>query len=221
MNTGSGIAHHPSDETLLRYAAGRLPAGASVVIATHLEGCPVCRARFASFAAMGGRLVEEASPELMAPNALAEAMARIDALDATPPTPPPARIVRHDIALDLPRALSRCDVGRWRWFGPGVHLSRVTIPEAPAARLTLLRVGAGRALPEHGHSGLEFTQVLTGSFTDEFGTFRPGDLAEMDSEVEHQPVVDKQGECICLAAFDGEMVLSGLLGRLVQPFLKL
>lgn len=221
MNAVSPINHHPSDETLLRHAAGRLPAGASVVIATHLEGCPACRARFASFAAMGGRLVEDAPPELMAPNALAEAMARIDALEAAPPVPRPARVARHAVALDLPRALRRCDVGRWRWFGPGVRISRVTLPEAPAARLTLLRVGAGRALPEHGHSGLEFTQVLSGSFTDEFGTFRPGDLAEMDSEVEHQPIVDKEGECICLAAFDGEMVLSGLFGRLMQPFVRL
>lgn len=214
------IHHHPSDESLLRYAAGQLPAGPSVVVATHLETCPACHARLAAFAALGGRMIEDIAPERMAPDALADVMSRIDAREAAPP-PAPRRVPHHRVDIALPRALQRCDTGPWRWFGPGVRMSRVTIPEAPKARLTLLRVGPGRALPEHGHSGLEFTQVLTGSFTDELGHYRPGDLAEMDAEVEHQPIVDRGGECICLAAFDGQMVLSGLVGRLMQPFVKL
>ena len=221
------IRHHPSDETLLRHAAGGLPAGPAMVVATHLEGCPACRARVAAFAALGGQLIAEAEPEPMAPTGLVDVLARIDAREApagrgaAPPVAAPVRVPRRAVDIALPRALGRCDIGRWRWFGPGVRMSRVTLPEAPAARLTLLRVGPGRKLPEHGHSGLEFTQVIAGSFTDALGQYRPGDLSEMDGEVEHQPVVDRDGECICLAAFEGEMVLSGLLGRLMQPFVRL
>jgi putative transcriptional regulator len=45
--------------------------------------------------------------------------------------------------------------------------------------------------------------VLTGSFSDSLGQYRAGDRVEMDDEVDHQPVVDRDGECICLAAVEG------------------
>lgn len=220
LRAASPISHHPSDESLLRFAAGTLPAGPSLVVATHLEGCPACRARLAAFTATGGRLIEDSPPERMSTGGLADVMARIDAHEAAGPLPPP-RVPRHGVDIALPTVLARCDTGPWRWFGPGVKMSRVSIPHAPKALVTLLRVGPGRALPEHTHSGLEFTQVIAGSFSDALGRYGPGDLAEMDAEVEHQPVVDADGECICLAAFDGQMVLSGLFGRLMQPFVRI
>ena len=42
-------------------------------------------------------------------------------------------------------------------------------------------------------------------------------LVEADAETEHQPVVDADGECICLAAVEGRLRLGGFLGRLLQP----
>ena len=82
----------------------------------------------------------------------------------------------------------------------------------------LIKVGAGRRLPHHGHTGTEYTLILKGSFTDDGVRFARGDIEEADADVKHQPVVDPDGECICLAAIDGHMRLQGLLGRLVQPF---
>ena len=48
------ISHHPSDDSLAHYAAGNLGAGPRLVLATHLSGCPQCRARVRSFEAVGG-----------------------------------------------------------------------------------------------------------------------------------------------------------------------
>ncbi len=221
------IRHHATDETLLRYAAGRLPAGAALVVATHLEGCPHCRARVAAFEALGGALLEEMEPAPMAPDAFAAALRMIDEEEErnAPASLDSARSVRVQATLPggipLPAALRHCDMGPWRWIGLGVRASALRLPDDPSARLTLLRVGPGRKLPEHGHVGTEFTQVLVGSFSDEFGRYLPGDLAEMDHDIEHQPVVDPDGECICLAAFDGSMRLNGFIGRLMQPFVRL
>lgn len=74
-------------------------------------------------------------------------------------------------------------------------------------------------MPEHGHTGTEFTQVLVGSVSEGSEHFLPGDLAEADADVEHQPVVDLDGECICLIAMEGRMRLRGLVGRMLQPFI--
>lgn len=219
--------HHPSDETLMRLASGQLPAGPALVVATHLANCPVCRARVAAFEAVGGALIEEMEPEPMAPGAFAAAMRAIDEEERLAPTrtPRPAGRGRAPATLPggiaLPAPLQDCEIGPWRWIGVGVRASAVTLPHDPSARVTLLRVGPNRKLPEHGHFGTEFTQVLVGSFSDEFGRYMPGDLTEMDQDVEHQPIVDPDGECICLAALEGGMRLTGFFGRLIQPFVRL
>ena len=41
------IHHHPNESTLAAYAAGMLDEGRSLVVATHVEMCSVCR-RFTS-----------------------------------------------------------------------------------------------------------------------------------------------------------------------------
>ena len=35
--------HHPHDELLMEYAAGALDESHSLLVATHLSFCPVCR----------------------------------------------------------------------------------------------------------------------------------------------------------------------------------
>lgn len=214
------ITHHLSDETLLRHAAGRLPAGPALVVSAHLEGCAACRARLRTFEAVGGALLEETPPERMAPDALARLMARIDG-ETPPPAPvPPRRMPDFPGDIRLPEALRACDVGPWKWLGPGVRLSHVSIPGGGDSGAVLLRIGAGRRLPEHGHGALELTQVLYGSFSDFNGRYGPGDVSETDEDVDHQPVVDRDGECVCLAALEGGMLFKGVLGRLMQPFVR-
>ena len=84
--------------------------------------------------------------------------------------------------------------------------------------LRLLKVQNGQAMPEHGHGGNELTLVLDGSYTDEFGTFSAGDVADLDDSVEHRPIADRETGCICLIASDSKVKLKGVIGRLVQPF---
>ena len=128
-------------------------------------------------------------------------------------------VARADVGIRLPRALDGCGVAPWRWIGPGVRWSRVTVPGDDEANVMLLKVAAGRKLPEHTHGGLEYTQVLKGSFSDARGRYDPGDMDEADAAVQHQPIVDDGGECICIAALEGQMHMRGFFGRLIQPFI--
>ena len=209
--------HHATDETLMRYAAGTLAAGPAIVVKAHLASCPACRARVGQYEALGGALLEDTEPTQMSATALNAVLAMLDDEEGTAPfAPPPLEPVEIE-GVPLPEALRGCAIGRWRWIGPGMKMSRVGVPQDPDANLILLKVGPGRALPDHGHVGTEFTYIVSGSFSDRFGTFRPGDLAEMDEDVEHQPVVDKDSECICLAAMDGRMRFKNVIGRMLQP----
>ena len=71
-------------------------------------------------------------------------------------------------------------------------------------------------MPEHGHGGTELTLVLTGSYHDEIGHFGPGDVADLDEDVDHQPVVGDQG-CICLVASEQPARFHGFISRMIQP----
>lgn len=213
--------HHATEETLMRYAAGTLAAGPSIVIQAHLAKCAACRARVAEFEAVGGAVLESMEPTALAPNALVAMRALIDADAAASRQPAPSAKAPEIDGIRLPDALRGCEIGPWRWVGPGRRMSRITAAHDPDANLILLKVGPGLALPDHGHVGKEFTYIVSGSYSDRFGQFCPGDLAEMDDDVEHQPIVDAGSECICLAALEGRMRFNGFFGRLLQPFVRI
>ena len=207
------IQHHPGDELLLAHAAGSLELGHSVVVASHVEGCAHCRERMRVFEAAGGVLLEELSPQALAPDALARTLAAIDAPPQPRPRPAPVPQPPLPPGMAWPRSLAGCPATRWPWLGPGMRWSRVTLPDDPAANVFLLRIGAGKNLPMHTHSDSELTQVLYGTFHDGRSMFGPGDFDEADGSFHHQPVVQAGGECICLASVRGRVLFNGVVAR--------
>jgi putative transcriptional regulator len=108
-----------------------------------------------------------------------------------------------------------CPITHWRWLGPGMRWSRVTVPYDRAANVFLLRIAAGKGLPQHTHSERELTQVLYGAFDDGRSMFGPGDFDEADDSIRHRPVVQPDGECICLASVKGKVLFEGVLARML------
>jgi len=92
------------------------------------------------------------------------------------------------------------------------------ISDRTGERVKLLRIGAGRAMPEHGHGGEEITLVLKGAYRDHIGRFAAGDVADLDEEIEHKPVVEGDQDCICLVATERPTRFKTLAARLMQPF---
>ena len=100
-------------------------------------------------------------------------------------------------------------------------LDEAVIPTSdPAAKTKLLRIRAGTAMPRHTHAGNELTLVLAGGFSDGAAHYLRGDLAETDDAVDHQPVADTDGDCVCLTVVDAPLRLTGRVGRLFNPFLR-
>ena len=216
------INHHPDDALLMALAAGSLESGPALVLSAHVESCLRCQVRVSDYETVAGVLLEETEPAVLAPEALAETLARLDA----PPgkvaaagkavhraeaaggiraTPPPGMV--------WPRSLQGCASTPWRWLGPGMRWSRLTLPHDPGANVFMLRIGAGKCLPQHTHSDVELTQILYGSFHDGRALFGPGDFDEADGSIKHQPVVQPDGECICIAAVSGKVKFDSAIAR--------
>ncbi len=216
------IQHHPDDEILVRYAAGELTEAWSLLVATHNAMCPECRAKTRAAEAIGGALVSDASPASMASDALEATLARAEAVRESTAAPAP---VSHDTGARpvLPeplRSYAGSDIGglKWRRLGRGAfQVPLIAARNAPTARL--LKIPAGRPVPEHGHNGLELTMVLQGSFVDDGTRFAAGDVETADTDLEHRPVADPGEDCICLAVTDAPLRFRGPLARLAQPFL--
>lgn len=213
------FVNQTSEELLLRYAAGQLRPAPALVVASHLAMSPSSRRLVAGYESVGGALLDSEPMSELSAGLFERTVAMLD----SPPRPHVLPPVRGHEALDMgvpiPAPLARRSIGPWKWLGPGMRFARVDMPEDPDHNLILLRVPAGRAMPEHSHSGEETTLVLKGAFHDELGRYGAGDLISEDEDTDHTPIVDADGECICLAAIEGPMRIKGLLGRMVQPFL--
>lgn len=215
------IQHHPADETLMRYAAGTLEPGAALLVAAHLEHCPVCGELVLEMEGLGGQLLDQLAPAAMDADALALALARIErpAAQPAPQAAADAGASQPALGIELPRALAGHEIGRWRWAGPGMRISWITVPGAQSTTF-LLKTRPSHRMLDHSHAGVERTMVLAGSFFDQDGRYGPGDLIEADDSIQHQPVVDAGQECICLVAIHGKLRLGGMLGRLIEPFMR-
>jgi len=212
------IRHHPDDSTLVAYAAGAVTEGISLVVAAHLELCPQCRARVRDATDLGGVLLAGLDPAPVGEGALAAALARIEAdIEGEPAPPHTPRAVDGLPATLVPWLPAGLDRVPWRALVPGIRHFRFPGVDSGGGTVRLLAIAPGTALPHHGHGGTELTLVLRGSFADEIGRFAPGDLADLDPSIQHQPVADTDTPCICLIATDARLRFSGVVGRLFQP----
>ncbi len=201
--------HHPSDETLLFHASGNLDEAHRVVIATHLAGCPACRAAVRLAECVGGDVLDRLEGTELAAGALAACLARLDA-----PAPVPVHLAPPP---GMPASLAGYRIGPMRRPVRGLGIATILPPASRRAGLYLLEVAPGMSMPAHGHGGLELTAILRGAFEDAEGVYRPGDLAETGEADDHTPVALAGETCVCLFSVSGKLRFQSWLARLVQP----
>jgi len=215
------IKHHPTDELLTAFAAGTMDQGQHVAIATHLVKCSQCHGWMRSMEHVGGAALAGLSPTVMSNGALARVEARLgEPAQATATPVPPLPTPLADVP-GLPAFVRRYPTGPWTWIAPRVHLRPIRLPYADKTRVFLLKSGPGTKMLEHTHTGIEMTCVLSGGFAHESGHFGPGDFDLGDESMDHRVLVDPGEDCICLAAMQGDLRLNGIVGRLVQPFIRM
>jgi putative transcriptional regulator len=214
------IEHQTVDDLLLAHAAGRLPVPVALAVATHLALNAAARARYRRYEAVGGVLLEALEPEALTADAWARMEARLDADPGEPrrhdpPAPADDLLLPRPLRDYLPAPLHRL---RWRNYGP---VAEIELPLGVAGyRTSLVRVRAGRSVPQHTHAGRELTLVLDGAFHDATGHYRRGDLVLANGTLDHSPIADEGRDCLCLAVTDAPRRLTGRLGRLLNPFIR-
>lgn len=222
--------HHIDDSTLVADSAASLPLALSLVVTAHLSLCAPCRARLATAEAIGGALLEEAAtPATQGAGDASWRASMLASLDRAPvavPRPDRAGARLHpDADGDLlpacvwPYFGKRISTVRWRFAAPSVRLARAR--GLTDGSLLLFKVAPGYSMPVHSHGRSELTLVLQGAYRDRLGHFGHGDIADVDSDIEHQPITDPGPACVCLAATDAPLRFVDWIPRLLQPLHRL
>jgi len=216
------IRHHISDDLLLSYAAGSLAEGWSIAVATHLALCPSCRRRLAVAESIGGDMLETLSDDASVDDSWASVRTRLQQ-QARSSAVGLRKTIPAGHGSGLPEPL-RSYVGgdihtlKWRPLGRGAYQIPIRTGDRET-RVRLLRIPAGKPVPEHSHGGRELTLVLSGSFVDGDELFARGDLEDADASLTHQPVATPDTDCICLAVTDAPLKFRSWIVRAIQPML--
>lgn len=215
------IDHHLDPATLMAFSAGCLGEALSAVAAAHLEMCPDCRIALADLDLIGGALLSAlpAKSEAGARSALPSLPGDVVPLPGRKASVNPKAPLQHAGDPELFAARMGVDLRNvpWRRLGPGVWHHRLPLSPGMKGDLRLLKIAAGKRMPEHGHSGSELTLVLEGAYRDDSGVYRCGDIQDVDGDQEHQPVADEQMGCVCVIANENPVRYKSIVNRLLQP----
>ena len=213
------VSHHLTDETLQDYAAGGMSASMETLVACHLTVCHRCRERSLFAEKIGGHLfesIDSADVSLSAAQLLARAKETpVDNITATVATDRPVTGVPRPLARLLPTRLEELD---WKRIAPGIKQHSLTDQHRRHGAFKLLHLAPGVVLSAHSHNDRELTYVVKGSYQDEIGRFKAGDIADLDGDVDHRPVVDTDEPCIALIATHSPVRFTGVFGKIMQPF---
>lgn len=202
------------------YAAGSLdPAYALLVETQGAIRADVGRA-LAQSDVVSASLMETSAAAEMSDSALDRALAAIDELEAGPAESVEAGMaagaaMAEVLALPEPlRSAALEAIGKRGWQVLANGLKRLRIDAGSDLETELYRIAPGARIPRHTHAGPEYTLVVSGGFTDERGSYGPGDVCRNGPEDTHTPVADEDGVCYALAVREGGLRFKGVLGAL-------
>jgi putative transcriptional regulator len=215
------VKHHPASDFLTDFVAGTLPVPQAACISAHLNYCNGCRKSAEQLQTIGGVLMEQLSPVAVSESVLDTVLARLD--DPAPLAFASQQV--HEQEESLPRLLNRIINGDftqliWRRVTRSLSVSYLKTGDSDY-EFALYRIAAGGQIPDHDHGGSEMTLVLEGGFSDERGTYHPGDFIFRTASETHAPVAIDGEECICLAVLDAPLKFTRWQYRWMNPFIQL
>jgi putative transcriptional regulator len=212
MTTASLQSETPLNALLASYAVGTISRPLHALLASHLMLKPDNRAFVAAMeATLGQELDSIKAPKAIGSKRDKRIASIFDDQDE------PVSVSQDQTSSLLPAPLAAYlekpfEDLKWRNIIPG--LREVKLEDHAGCEASLLWIKAGRAMPSHTHEGIEATLVLQGSFIDYQGRYSRGDMAIVDSTIDHKPVAGHDEDCICFAVSEGPVHLTGPLARI-------
>jgi putative transcriptional regulator len=229
------ITHHPDDNLLTEYSSGSLANALGVIVCAHLQTCPHCRKRVEQLNKLGAAILNQSVAEAVQPESFEQLMTRIRSqhsetavrdkasalqgnlqeLHSTYANDPLLKHLPKIIAKLLPRD------GKLKWERVSGALTTARLKTGQSQyEVAFQRISSGGKVVEHDHRGVEVTMVLCGSFSDEDGVYNQGDFLVRNPGEVHRPTATQNQDCLCISVVEAPVKVTGLFGKLVNPFLS-
>ena len=152
----------------------------------------------------------------------AKVMAAIEQASSVDETPTVAAASNSPLPSCLSSLLPAGDTKQLDWKRLSTSLKVARLPAGdPKREIALHKIKPGGSVANHDHRGREVTVVLTGSFSDQNGLYLPGDFLVKEPGEAHRPMASEDTECICLSVMDAPVKFTGVVSRLINPFLRI
>lgn len=212
----SGPANAAFSELYSAYAAGRLDPAFALLLETQSMLRGDVRHALAVSETISGVMLEMSEPARMSAGAATRALDLIAQLEGETGRAASRGPEDRELA-DLPDPLrtpaqDAFAAAGWQGTAPGIR--RMKLDVGSELDVELYRIQPNARVPRHTHGGMEFTLVVAGGFSDESGSYGPGDLAVKGPDDTHQPVGDPGDVCFALAVRDSGLRFTGVMGMI-------
>ena len=110
------------------------------------------------------------------------------------------------------------DLNNINWKSVYKGFKEISIPVNDNDSVKLIKMDPGTSVPLHSHSGKEYILVVDGSFNDENGEYKKGDIQINDQNIKHHPIASNSDGCICLSITENDVIFFGKFGSLLNLF---
>ena len=110
------------------------------------------------------------------------------------------------------------DLSSINWKSVYKGFKEFSIPVNDNDSVKLIKMEPGTSVPLHSHNGKEYILVLDGSFCDEYGEYKKGDMQINDQKIKHNPIACNKDGCMCLSITENDVVFFGKFGSLLNLF---
>ena len=237
------VNFHPSDNELIEFSAGNTDWALGICISSHIERCPACTRKLRSFNKIGGATLSKCTHVTVSNDCFSSVLNKIKQSETEeinesqkknnpPPLTPASPSTKPGTdqdnyacqALDdLPRVIQKLVAKNkrlhWKRIAPALQEAQITTGQNKY-EVCFHKIKRGGKIAEHDHGGKEVTLVLRGSFSDEHGTYQVGDYLVKETGQIHKPLAAQNQDCLCLSIIEAPVKLTGLTGKLINPFLS-
>ncbi len=215
---------HPHSNMLLNHAMGNTKEAESLIISSHTTYCRSCKAEIAKYESMGGFYLNNHEELQVSKKLWGNILNKVGGLEQDKEG---VNYVDHKLITNLSKDGVRIPSFLYKYFSKATNTSswNSAINNVKYFNLEfdddtykgrMLEIPPGKAMPKHGHEGLEATMVFYGGYSDESGDYVTGDLSINSEDEVHSPVASKNTGCLCLVIYSGSLKFKGILGSILN-----
>lgn len=214
--------HHPDTTTLMEFSAGNLSEPHALCIRLHIDQCADCCSRAETLDSLGAVLMESQPKSEVSSGMFDTILSRIDS-DGNSNGGHISTVAKSSGRVSPLAKLLGNDLNTLPWKRQLGDVSVLDITDrfpGQKEQVVLQKLAAGGKAPSHTHHGEETTIVLQGAFADQKGVFNQWDFVVLNQEDDHKPVAVGCEDCITLSVLSAPVKLTGMFGRMLNPFIR-